>query len=33
MKITRVSATPLDIPARVQLQVHKLIWSPDTRGV
>ncbi len=21
------------IPARVQLQVHKLIWSPDTRGV
>ena len=21
------------LPARVQLQVHKLIWSPDTRGV
>ncbi len=21
------------IPARVQLQVHKLIWSPETRGV
>ena len=21
------------VPARVQLQVHKLIWSPDTRGV
>lgn len=21
------------LPARVQLQVHKVIWSPDTRGV
>ena len=21
------------LPARVQLQVHKIIWSPDTRGV
>jgi 7-carboxy-7-deazaguanine synthase len=21
------------LPARVQLQVHKLIWSPETRGV
>jgi len=21
------------LPARLQLQLHKLIWSPDTRGV
>jgi len=21
------------LPARLQLQVHKLIWAPDTRGV
>jgi 7-carboxy-7-deazaguanine synthase len=21
------------VPARLQLQVHKFIWSPDTRGV
>ena len=21
------------LPARLQLQVHKFIWSPDTRGV
>ena len=21
------------LPVRVQLQVHKYIWSPDTRGV
>jgi 7-carboxy-7-deazaguanine synthase len=21
------------LPARVQLQIHKYIWSPDARGV
>jgi 7-carboxy-7-deazaguanine synthase len=21
------------VPARLQLQLHKFIWSPDTRGV
>ena len=21
------------VPARLQLQVHKIIWAPDTRGV
>ena len=25
--------SPTRLPVRVQLQVHKYIWAPDTRGV
>jgi 7-carboxy-7-deazaguanine synthase len=33
--VTRLAEWMLkdDLPVRLQLQLHKLIWSPDTRGV
>ena len=28
-----ILADKLPVPVRLQLQLHKFIWSPDTRGV